>query len=132
MSIVVGAVIVRDGLVLAARRARPVDLAGYWEFPGGKVEAREDVIAALEREIEEELLTTIDVLDEVVDDGSPWRICDKHVLKLFLAANASDEPVLGADHNEIRWLGPDELTDVDWLSSDRRALPAVRRALERL
>lgn len=132
MSIVVGAVIVRDGLALAARRTRPVDLAGHWEFPGGKVEPGEDVRAALEREIEEELLTTIDVLDEVVEDGSPWRISDKHVLRLFLAAIVREEPVLGTDHDEIRWLGPDALAEVDWLPSDRRALPAVRRALERL
>ncbi|WP_194384805.1 NUDIX domain-containing protein [Microbacterium luteum] len=55
MSIVVGAVIVRDGLILAARRTRPADLAGQWEFPGGKVEDGEDLPTALAREIREEL-----------------------------------------------------------------------------
>lgn len=132
MSIVVGAVIVRDGLVLAARRTRPVDLAGQWEFPGGKVEAGEDLSAALVREIEEELHARISVLDEVVDDDSPWRISEKHVLRLFLATIVLEEPVLGADHDEIRWLHPDGLSEVDWLPSDRRALPAVRRAIELL
>ena len=38
---VVAAALVRDGRVLAARRSRPADLAGGWEFPGGKVEAGE-------------------------------------------------------------------------------------------
>ncbi|WP_447950086.1 NUDIX domain-containing protein [Microbacterium aurum] len=55
MSIVVGAVIVREGHVLAARRTRPVELAGQWEFPGGKVEHGEDLSAAVVREIGEEL-----------------------------------------------------------------------------
>lgn len=130
MSIVVGAVIVRDGMVLAARRSRPVDLAGRWEFPGGKVESGEDPPTALVREIGEELRSTISVLDEVVDDDSPWRISDKHVLRLFLAAILLEEPVVGEDHDEIRWLHLHELSAVDWLPSDRLALPAVRRAVE--
>lgn len=130
MSVVVGAVIVRDGLVLAARRTRPVGLAGQWEFPGGKVEDGEDLAAALVREIREELHSRIIVLAEVVDGNSPWRISDKHVLRLFLAAIVLEQPVLGADHDEMRWLHPDELDEVDWLPSDRRALPAVRRAME--
>lgn len=132
MSVVVGAVIVRDGLVLAARRTRPVDLAGKWEFPGGKVENGEDPSTALVREIEEELDSRISLLDEVVDDDSPWRISDKHVLRLFLATIVSEGPVLGEDHDEIRWLHPDDLSEVDWLPSDRRALRAVRRAIDRL
>ncbi|MAM53256.1 MAG: DNA mismatch repair protein MutT [Microbacterium sp.] len=130
MSIVVGAVIVRDGLVLAARRTRPADLAGQWELPGGKVEDGEDLPTALAREIREELHTRISVLEEVLDDDSPWRISDKHVLRLFVAAIALEEPVLGEDHDEIRWLHPDELNVVDWLPSDRLALGAVRRAIE--
>ncbi len=130
MSIVVGAVIVRDGLILAARRTRPADLAGQWEFPGGKVERGEDASTALIREIREELSSRISVLEEVLDHDSPWRISDKHVLRLFLATIAFDEPVLGEDHDEIRWLHPDELNVVDWLPSDRLALAAVRRAIE--
>ena len=49
---VVGAALVRDGRVLAARRIRP---AGGWEFPGGKVEPGETPAAGIERECREEL-----------------------------------------------------------------------------
>ncbi|WP_194384804.1 hypothetical protein [Microbacterium luteum] len=70
------------------------------------------------------------MLEEVLDDDSPWRISDKHVLRLFVAAIVLEEPVLGEDHDEIRWLHPDELNVVDWLPSDRLALAAVRRAIE--
>lgn len=61
MSVVVGAAIVRDGCVLAARRTTPPEAAGRWEFPGGKVEAGESASAALVREIAEELGCTIEV-----------------------------------------------------------------------
>lgn len=132
MSVVVGAVIVRDGRVLAARRTRPVDLAGQWEFPGGKVEEGEELTAALVREIEEELSSTIDVLDEVVDHDGPWRIGDKHVLRLFLAAVRSGEPEAGSDHDVLRWLPAGDLGGVNWLPSDQLALPFVQQAVARL
>jgi len=50
------AVILRpDGSFLLARRPEGKPYAGYWEFPGGKVEPGEDAYAALVREIREEL-----------------------------------------------------------------------------
>jgi 8-oxo-dGTP diphosphatase len=45
---------VRGGRVLVTRRAEGLHLAGYWEFPGGKVEAGEEPAAAARRELEEE------------------------------------------------------------------------------
>ena len=52
---VVGAAVLRDGRVLASRRTDPPRLAGYWEFPGGKVEVGESDEQALVRELLEEL-----------------------------------------------------------------------------
>jgi 8-oxo-dGTP diphosphatase len=53
---VAAAVIERaDGAVLLARRPIGKVYAGYWEFPGGKVEAGEPVADALARELHEEL-----------------------------------------------------------------------------
>jgi 8-oxo-dGTP diphosphatase len=124
---VVGAVIVEDGRVLAARRTRPADLAGYWEFPGGKVEPGEDPRTALAREIDEELGASIVVLDEIGDE--PWVISEKYVLRLFDASVACGELQPGSDHDELRWLTPAELESIDWLSSDRAALGDVRSAI---
>lgn len=132
MSVVVGAVIVRDGRVLAARRTRPAELAGKWEFPGGKVEEGENPREAVVRELREELSSTIEVLGEVRDAGSPWRISAKHVLRLFLAEVVAGEPTPGADHDRVEWLLSDDLGRVAWLPSDRLALPAVKRTVERL
>ena len=54
-----------DGAVLLARRPESKVYAGYWEFPGGKVEPGEPVIDALKREIREELGVQI-------ERASPW------------------------------------------------------------
>lgn len=126
---VVGAVIVEGGRVLAARRTRPSELAGFWEFPGGKVEPGEDPKVALAREIREELSAAITVLDEVVSPSGPWLISEKYVLRLFSAAPSVGDPTPGADHDEIRWLGDGELDELNWLPSDRAALETVRQVL---
>ena len=62
---VVGAAIVRNGKVLCAQRGEGKSLAGFWEFPGGKIEPHETAREALHREIEEELLCEVEVADEV-------------------------------------------------------------------
>ncbi|RCV47194.1 NUDIX domain-containing protein, partial [Marinitenerispora sediminis] len=53
--IVVGAAIVRDGVLLAAQRAEPPQMRGRWELPGGKVDPGESDEEALVRECREEL-----------------------------------------------------------------------------
>ena len=59
--LVVGAAIVRNGRLLAARRVTPPELACGWEFPGGKVDPGESAPQACAREIREELDCEIEV-----------------------------------------------------------------------
>ena len=53
--VIVAAVIITDGRVLACERSAPPEVAGRWEFPGGKVEPGESDQQALARECAEEL-----------------------------------------------------------------------------
>jgi 8-oxo-dGTP diphosphatase len=122
IAVVAGAVL-RDGRVLAARRRRPVELAGGWEFPGGKVEADEDPRAALARELHEELGLAAAVGAEL------GRADDGRIDLVLFAVSAGTEPRAGADHDELRWLGPTDLDAVGWLPIDRALLAAVRARL---
>jgi 8-oxo-dGTP diphosphatase len=123
--LVVGAAVVREGQVLAARRTRPPDAAGRWELPGGKVEPGEDPAAALIREIGEEFGCVI-----AVDSWLPGqtRISADLVLRIAVAALIAGTPK-PYEHDAVRWLGPGDLEDVDWLASDRPFLPALRDVL---
>ncbi|WP_240617401.1 (deoxy)nucleoside triphosphate pyrophosphohydrolase [Nocardioides speluncae] len=121
MRLVVGAAIIRDGSVLAARRTAPAEAAGRWEFPGGKVEAGESPEAALVREIGEELGCRIEVTGWL---GGSVPIRDTHELRVATARLLDGEPV-PHEHDAVRWLGPEELDDVDWLGPDRPFLPEL-------
>jgi 8-oxo-dGTP diphosphatase len=126
--LVVGAAIVRDRALLAARRTTPPAVAGRWELPGGKVEVGEDPADALVREIVEELGCRVAV-DSWLAGEEP--IGSSHVLRAAVCRLVDGEPRAGSDHDEVRWLSPDELDGVDWLEPDRPFLPALRALLLR-
>ena len=119
MAVVVGAAIVRDGRVLAARRTSPAEAAGRWELPGGKVEPGETPDEALVREIAEELGCVVEVVAWLPGEVA---IGDRHVLTVAVARLVAGEPE-PREHDAIQWLGPAELDDVDWLEPDRPFLP---------
>jgi len=125
-ALVVGAAILRGGRLLAARRTTPAAAAGRWELPGGKVEAEESPGAALVREIREELGCGV-TLDRWLDGDQP--IGTSHVLRVAVCHLADGDPRPGDDHDELRWLPPERLEEVDWLEPDRPFLRAVRTLL---
>ncbi len=120
-----GAAIIRSGRVLAARRTSPPELAGGWEFPGGKVEPGESPEAALTREIEEELGCTVEVtgwLSATVSFGV------QRTLRVATARLIGGVPA-PAEHDAIRWLSGAELNDVAWLDNDKPFLIELQEAI---
>src|SRR5688572_19594823 len=99
--VVVAAVIEQDGKFLIARRLHGTHLAGYWEFPGGKVHEGESYEAALEREIAEELSTGISHLRKIFQTAHsyPERTVELHFYRGNLIG--MPESSLG---QELRWI----------------------------
>jgi 8-oxo-dGTP diphosphatase len=124
---VVGAAIVRDGRVLAARRTAPAETAGRWEFPGGKVDEGETDGESLVREVQEELGVRVAV--------GRWLAGEEpigpYVLRVALASLEAGE-LAPTEHDEVRWLAAGELDDVDWLEGDRPFLTELSQVLSRL
>lgn len=110
--------------MLAARRTRPPEVAGRWEFPGGKVEPGEARDDAIVRELSEEL-----GLRAVVSRWLPGRvrITSRFALEVAVVAVVG-EPV-ATEHSALRWVGADELDDLDWMDPDRPFLHEVSQAL---
>jgi 8-oxo-dGTP diphosphatase len=114
---VVGAVLVDDGRILAARRGPQMDLAGMWEFPGGKVEPGETPAQALRRELIEELACTVEVggLVASTDHGQV-------TLTTYFCTLVEGMPQ-PREHSELRWLSPGALAELEWAPAD---IPAVQ------
>jgi 8-oxo-dGTP diphosphatase len=116
-NVIVGAAMLLDGRVLACERSRPPETAGWWEFPGGKVEPGETDEAALARECVEELGVRVEVGARVgADVPLPGG---RAVLRVFAVRLLDGDLPRPLEHAALRWLGPDELDSVPWLPADR-------------
>lgn len=105
VEVAVGILIKEHSLVLMGKRPGGKPYAGYWEFPGGKLEANESIIAALKRELLEELGIQI-TLDEkhcheimMLEHDYPHAYVRLHVC---LVDRWEGEPV-GLENQELSW-----------------------------
>ena len=123
--IVVAAVIERNGKFLIARRLKDTHLAGFWEFPGGKVHQGETQEAALQREISEELDTAITKAREIFHTAHSYseRIVELHFYRAEVAGEP--RPVLG---QELRWIARDEFAALEFPPADAELIHGLIHA----
>ena len=124
--VIVAAVIITAGRVLACERSAPPEVAGRWEFPGGKVEPGESDQQALARECAEELGVRVEVGDRVGPDVPLAH--GRAVLRVFAVRLLEGDQPRALEHRSMRWLAPDELDSVPWLPADQpivAELPAL-------
>ena len=100
---VVAAIIYRnDEEFLIARKKPGISLAGLWEFPGGKIEANEDALTALTREIKEELNISIFNINPFINYTfqGEQMILEMQTFKCFSTENISRL----TDHDRVEWI----------------------------
>jgi 8-oxo-dGTP diphosphatase len=123
-TVVVAAVIKRNGRWLLARRLEGTHLAGLWEFPGGKCEPGEPHTACLQRELLEELGVESTVGAELI--VSEFRYADRTVRLHFRECSIFGEPrpLLG---QELRWATREELRTLRLPEADRAMVDRLSR-----
>ena len=116
------AAVIRDGngRVLLAQRPQGKELAGFWEFPGGKVEPGETANAALARELEEELGIHARI-------GVPIISVPHGRVRLDVIEVAShDGHPRSRENQALKWIAPEDV-DIDrLLEADRPVIAALR------
>lgn len=123
---VAAAVIIDDGRILAAQRDRG-ELAGGWEFPGGKLEPGETAAEACVREVREELSVPVTDIAPFVTLDYSYPSFRMH-LETFTCRIEAGTPH-SDEHRELRWLAGDELDSVEWLPADVQVVNALRAYL---
>ena len=123
---VVAAIIIRDGKVFATQRGYG-QWQGWWEFPGGKIEAGECPQEALVREIREELDAEIEVgeLIETVE----WDYPAFHLTMHCFVCSLVSESMHLNEHEDSAWLTRDTLHSVKWLPADEGLILKIREII---
>lgn len=122
--IVAAAVIIEDGRVLLTRRQEGQHLAGFWEFPGGKLEDGEPPEAAVVRECREEC--GIDVEVEDILDVTYYRYPEKDVLLLFYRCALRGGEVQHLQVADHAWVLASEIDSYPLPPADERVVARIR------
>jgi 8-oxo-dGTP diphosphatase len=117
MKRVVAGLIEKDGKLLVCQRTRHQTMPLKWEFPGGKIEEREQPRDALRRELEEELGILATIGDEVARIQHEYPNGGMVELRFFVVRTFQGE-IENRIFKDIQWAVPKDLPKYDFLEAD--------------
>lgn len=122
----VAAAVIRgqDGRILIAKRADAQHQGGFWEFPGGKVEAAETPREALTRELQEELGITVREAQPLIQVQHDYA--DKHILLDVWDVTAFTGEPHGAEGQPLAWVTAKQLPDYEFPAANLPIVAAAR------
>jgi len=117
MKRVVAGLIVKNGKLLVCQRTRHQTMPLKWEFPGGKIEEREQPRDALRRELEEELGILATIGNEVKRIQHEYPNGGMVELRFFVVRDYEKE-IENRIFKDIQWAEPKDLPEFDFLEAD--------------
>jgi 8-oxo-dGTP diphosphatase len=129
VEVAVGVLINSTGALLLGQRPDGKPYAGYWEFPGGKIEVGETLFEALKRELLEEIDVVIDDAQEimVIEHDYPHAYVRLHIC----VVKSWQGQVRGLENQSLAWLERDDIDRIE-VTQFNPILPATVPILERL
>ena len=116
---VVAAIFVRDedSKIIVCQRKKDQPLPLKWEFPGGKIEPGEEPVAALKRELEEELGIDAEIGEEVARVTHKYKNGGGVELAFFRVKRFTGE-IQNRIFKDVRWVDRKNLPTLDFLEAD--------------
>ena len=121
--VAVGVIIGPDKKILIAKRPQTAHQGGLWEFPGGKVDAGENVHQALVRELREELSINVTESEPLIQIRHHYP--DKSVLLDVYKVTRFDGQPCGAEGQPICWVATDELNNFEFPAANKPIINAI-------
>jgi 8-oxo-dGTP diphosphatase len=124
MHVMAGVMLDGDGRVLLAQRPPGKHLAGLWEFPGGKLEPGEAPLAALARELLEELGIVLQRAEPLI--RVPCHYAERELLLDAWQIDQWEGTPQSLEGQALRWLEPAQIDPQILTLADRSILQALR------
>jgi 8-oxo-dGTP diphosphatase len=121
--VVAAALFDADGRVLLAQRPDGKHLAGYWEFPGGKVEAHETALQALGREVLEEIGVRIGPAEPLI--RIPWDYGSKRIVLDVYRVRSFDGVPHSCEGQPLKWVPATALDPAEMPPADHPVIHAL-------
>ena len=124
--VVACALIDEDGRVLITKRPEGREMAGLWEFPGGKIEVGELPEAALIRELQEELGVNVSNSCLAPLTFASHSYQDFHLLMPVYVCRKWNGEITALENQELAWVRPNRLNTYPMPPADEPLIAMVR------
>lgn len=128
--VVAAALVDGEGRVLLQRRPEGKQMAGLWEFPGGKIEPGESPEAALVRELAEELDITVAQADLTPITFASAALGGRHLLLLLYRAERWTGTPRAVEAPELAWVAPADMARLPMPPADVPLVAALANRRE--
>lgn len=123
LHVVAGVLCDAQGRVLLAQRSQGRDMAGLWEFPGGKLESGENAASALQRELREELGVEIGSGEFLI--AVPQAMPHKRIVLEAHCIKQWQGQICGLEGQAVEWVWPEHLQQYPMPPADRPIVAAL-------
>lgn len=119
--------------ILIAHRVQKGDMGGRWEFPGGKVDGGENEKEAIAREMLEEFGESVLVGEKIGESQFEHGgdVCALKAYEVFFSNDGLEKPFALTEHTEVKWVGVDQIPVDNFVDSDLKILPLVKKYIEK-
>ena len=129
MSRSVACIDLRDGKVFIAKRQNVGDMGGRWEFPGGKIDAGEDFVTAIKREMGEEFGVEVEVFEKLceVTFEHKGKECFVDAFKVHFAEDGLSRRFTLTEHTDYKWEDFNKIPELNFVDSDLKIFDKLKK-----